>query len=163
VFVSGLLWFFASFRAFACVRDCAVLPALGGLLVLCVSVVVVVMAWTAIGIIGRPVETDGSSGWMVGLSVIFALGVVFAATRIPSYACPMGMHLSHFGFCFASSSDRFPPTDWRWLKEVIALMGAIVAFTLIRIRRWAYVNAPIAGAVWLFGSLDLLMRRIVHA
>jgi hypothetical protein len=163
VVVSGLLWLFFSFRAFSCVHDCAILPALGGLLVLCTSSVLVLMVWMAIQVPGRPVEAGGSSGWMFGLSVIFAFGVLFAATRIPSYACPAGTHLSAFGFCFASNSDRLPASDWRWLKDLAELAGAILAFTLIRARRWVFITAPLAGAVWLYGSLDLLMRRIVRA
>jgi hypothetical protein len=163
VIVGGLLWLFASYRVFSCVRDCAILPGLGGLLILCLLPIVALMVWTTVGISGRPIEGDGRSGWMLGLSVIFALGVIFAATRIPSYVCPPGMRLSHFDFCHAVSSDRIPPNDWRWLKEVADLVGAIVAFTLIRARRWVYLTAPIAAAVWLYGSLDLLMRRIVNA
>jgi hypothetical protein len=163
VIVSGLVWLFASYRVVSCVHECAIPPGLGGLLILCLAPVVALMVWTMVGISGRPLEPDGASGWMLGLSVIFALGVIFAATRIPSYVCPPGMRLSHFDFCYAASSDRIPPNDWRWLKEVADLAGAIVAVTLIRARRWVYVTAPIAGALWLYGSLDLLMRRIVHA
>jgi hypothetical protein len=156
------VWLFASYRAFACVHDCAILPGLGGLLVLFVSAIVAIVVRVAIGIAGRSVDTDGPSGWMFGLSVIFALGVLFAATRIPSYTCPAGMRLSAFHFCYAANSDRLPVSDWRWLKGVLDLAGALVAFTLIRAPRWPLVTAPIAGAVWLFGSLDLLVRRLVH-
>ncbi|MDP9330684.1 MAG: hypothetical protein M3P11_08625 [Actinomycetota bacterium] len=163
VIASGLLWLFASYRVFSCVHDCAIPPGLGGLLILCLLPIVVLMVWTTVGIAGRPVERDGRSGWMFGLSVIFALGVFFAATRIPSYVCPAGMRLSHFDFCYAASNDRIPPNDWRWLKEVVDLGGAILALTLVRARRWVFATASIAGAMWLFGSLDLLMRRIAHA
>jgi hypothetical protein len=49
------------------------------------------------------------------------------------------------------------------MKDVADIAGVVVALTLIRWRRLVFVTAPIAGAVWLVGSLELLVHRIVQA
>jgi hypothetical protein len=82
---------------------------------------------------------------------------------LPSVSCPPGQYLSVFRFCYIANSDRFPVIDKRWMKDVADVAGVVVALTLIRWRRLVFVTAPIAGAVWLVGSLDLLVRRIVQA
>src|SRR5437867_9807178 len=66
VVASGIVWLVFSYRAFACTIDCAIPAALGGLLVVFVGAVVALMVWLAIGIIQRPVEPNGRSGWLWG-------------------------------------------------------------------------------------------------
>ncbi len=153
VVASGIVWLVFSYRAFACTGDCAIPPPLGGLLVVVL----------AISILQQPVESSGSSGWLWGLSVIFGLGIALGAMTLPSFSCPPGQSLSVFRFCSIANSDRFPVIDKRWMKDVADVAGVVVALTLIRWRRLVFVTAPIAGAVWLVGSLDFLVRRIVQA
>jgi hypothetical protein len=163
VVASGIVWLVFSYRAFACTGDCAIPPPLGGLLVVVVGAIVALMVWLAISILQQPVESSGSSGWLWGLSVIFGLGIALGAMTLPSVSCPPGQHLSVFRFCYIASNDRFPVIDKRWMKDVADVAGVVVALTLIRWRRLVFVTAPIAGAVWLVGSLDFLARRIVQA
>ena len=117
----------------------------------------------AISILQQPVESSGGSGWLWGLSVIFGLGIALGAMTLPSISCPPGQYLSVFRFCYIASNDRFPVIDKRWMKDVADVAGVVVALTLIRWRRLVFVTAPIAGAVWLVGSVDFLVRRIVQA
>ena len=62
----------------------------------------------------------------------------------------------------ATAHSRFPVIDKRWMKDLADIAGVVVALTLIRWQRLVFVTAPIAGAVWLMGSLELLVRRIVQ-
>ena len=94
--------------------------------------------------------------------MIFGLGIALGAMTLPSLSCPPGQHLSAFRFCYIASNDRFPVIDKRWMKDLADIAGAVVALTLIRWQRLVFVTAPIAGAVWLMGSLELLVRRIVQ-
>src|SRR5436309_4253631 len=162
VVASGIVWLVFSYRAFACTGDCAIPPPLGGLLVVVVGAIVAVMVWLAISILQQPVESSGSSGWLWGLSVIFGLGIALGAMTLPSFSCPPGQSLSAFRLCYIASNDRFPVIDKRWMKDLADIAGVMVALTLIRWQRLVFVTAPIAGAVWLMGSLELLVRRIVQ-
>jgi len=162
VVASGIVWLVFSYRAFACTGDCAIPPPLGGLLVVLVGAIVALMVWLAISILQQPVESSGSSGGLWGLSVIFGLGIALGAMTLPSLSCPPGQHLSAFRFCYIASNDRFPVIDKRWMKDLADIAGVVVALTLIRWQRLVFVTAPIAGAVWLMGSLELLVRRIVQ-
>jgi hypothetical protein len=108
----------------------------------------------------RPVDEDGASSWRFGLSVLFVIGVVTAASRIGSLNCPPGSHLSTFGYCSGKHDARIVVNSWAWLKYLIDVAAVIVAVTLIGSRRWVRVAAPIAGAVFLFGTTSYLLKTI---
>jgi hypothetical protein len=158
--VTGVVWVGFSVRVFVCTGSCAVEPAVGGLLTLLISIGVVVMISFARSVAARPVDPEGSSAWLYGLSIIFALGVAAAVTRIPSVSCPPGSHLSFFGFCAGAHSARLAVHSREWIKALIDAAGIVVAFTLVRSKRWVHAGAPIAGAVWLAGTSDFLVRTM---
>src|SRR5439155_20249807 len=83
VVASGIVWLVFSYRAFACTGGCAIPPPVGGLLVVVVGAIVALMVWLAISILQQPVESSGSSGWLWGLSVIFAPLFVLDALPLP--------------------------------------------------------------------------------
>jgi hypothetical protein len=162
VIASAVAWLVVSFQVSQCTQHCSVEPGVGGLVALLVSVVLVAaigLAWT---ILVRPTDPEGGLGWVFGLSVIFAVGVLAAASGIPSLTCPHGTKLSFFGFCAGPHGARLDAARWAWLRRLIDVAGVLLAFTLIRSRRWVAVTASVAGVVWLAGTGALLVRTLAE-
>ncbi len=161
--LSALVWLVVAFHVSQCTRHCTVEPGAGGLVA--VLVVVVLVTAVALGwvVLGRPVDPDpgAGTGWVVGLSVIFSLGVIAGATAIPSLSCPAGTTLSFFGFCAGPEGTRSPAAAWAWLRHIVDVVGLVIGSTIIRSRRWVGVTAPIAAAVWLGGTGALLARTLL--
>jgi hypothetical protein len=164
VLATGVAWLAVTVKLALCTTGCAVEPGLAGLIAMPVAVAVIGAAALARNVLARPVEadSDAGSGWVYGLATIFALGVVAAASGIPSLTCPDGMQLSFFGFCAAPDGSRVDAASWTWLRRWIDVAGIVVGFTLFRTKRWVHVTAPIAGAVWLGGTGSLLIRTLVR-
>ena len=111
---------------------------------------VAALAW-GVGILvrirRRPVDPSGSSRYTWALGVLFALGGIFIAGRIPAFTCDRGHFDDVLAVCMhpPSISDA---TSWLLLKEaivVIALLGGV----LVAVRsRNVKVTAPVAVAVW---------------
>ena len=80
--VSGIVWIAFSVRALVHSDAHYVESSVGGLLTILLSILVAVLIGVARRVSDRPVEPDGSSGWLYGLSLIFLLGVAAAVTRI---------------------------------------------------------------------------------
>jgi hypothetical protein len=161
VIVSAGAWLVVTIRIALCTQGCAIEPGLGGFVLMPVAVVLVAAVALLRSILGRPTDPEaGSSWWWVGLGVIFAVGVVAAASGIPSLTCPAGMKLSFFGFCAGERGARLPAASWVWLRRLIDVAGIVVGFTLMRSRRWVRVTAPVAGLVFLAGTGALLARTL---
>ncbi len=78
------------------------------------------IAWT---VWRRPVDPEGSSLWIWGLSVLFILAALAVALLIPVATCPSGTSLDPvFRLCIRGS-ERAPATQWMWAKWAIALGG----------------------------------------
>lgn len=163
VIVSALAWLVVTIRIALCTKDCAIEPGLGGLVMLPVVVVLVGALALFRTILARPTDPEAGSAWRFGLGVIFAVGVVAAASWIPSLTCPAGTKLSFFGFCAGENGARLPAASWTWLRRLIDLAGVLVGFTLMRSRRWVRVTAPIAGVVFLVGTGLLLLRTLAKS
>jgi hypothetical protein len=158
VIASAVVWLVVYTRIALCMQGCTIEPGLGGLIGLLVAGALVAAIAMARAIVSRPTDPEASSAWMFGLSVIFAVGVVAAASAIPSLTCPAGTELSFFGFCAGENGARLPAASWAWLRRLIDVAGVVVGFTLMRSRRWVKFGSVVAGAVWLVGSGVLLMK-----
>lgn len=158
VILSASVWLAVWVRMALCVHGCTLEPGLAGLIALPVAVVLVAAVALARGILRRPSDPEAGSAWRFGLSVIFAAGVVGAASAIPSLTCPAGTTLSFFGSCAGDHGVRPPPASWVLLRRAIDVAGVVVGFTVVRSRRWVAVGAPVAGAVWLAGTGILLAK-----
>ena len=158
VIVSALAWLVVMIRLALCTKGCDIEPGLAGLVMIPVTLVLVAAVALAYRTLVRPTDPEAGTSWRFGLSVIFFLGVVAAASGIPSLTCPPGTTLSFFGFCAGPNGTRIDAGHWRWLRLSIDAVGFIVACTAIRTRRWVDVAAPIAGFVWLGGTGALLVR-----
>ena len=165
VLAAGLAWLAVSVRVLLCTRGCTVAAGAGGLVAILVAGVVIAAAALLRATLPRPLDPEAGSGWVYGLGVIFAVGVIAAASGIPDLVCPAGTKLSFFGFCAGPHSTRLAATSWTWLRRWIdvagiVLGGLMVGFAALRTRRWVVVTAPIAALVWLAGTTALLLRTV---
>lgn len=104
----------------------------------------------------RPVDPVGSSRYVWALGVLFALGCVFAAGRIPAFTCDRGRYDDVLGVCMhpPSISDA---TSWLPIKEAIVALGLVGGVLVSAWPRHVLVTAPVAVAVWAFGFGWLLL------
>lgn len=160
VMVSALAWLAVTIRIGLCTENCTIEPGLGGLVLLPVAVALVAAVAVFRAILDRPTDPEASSVWRFGLGVIFAVGVVAAASWIPSMTCPAGTKLSFFQFCAGENGARLPGTSWTLQRRLLDLAGVLVGCTVIRSRRWVKVTAPIAAVVFLGGTGALLLRTL---
>jgi hypothetical protein len=163
VTLSAAVWLAVAFQITQCTQDCPLDQGVAGLVAMVVAPVLVAAAALGWVVLGRPTDPDPGVGtrWVLGLSVIFTLGVIAAASGIPSLACPAGTKLSFFGFCAGPDGSRSPAAEYAWLRHIVDVVGVVIGFTVIRSRRWVHVTAPIAAAVWLAGTGALLARTLL--
>jgi len=164
VIASAVAWLAVTIRIALCTKGCAIEPGLGGLVLMPVAVALVAALALLRSILGRPADPEARSAWWwVGLGVIFSVGVVAAASGIPSLTCPDGAKLSFFGYCAGEHGARLPATRWVLQRRLIDVAGVVVGFTLMRSSRWVRVTAPVAGVVFLAGTGLLLVRTLVKS
>ena len=161
VLVAAVVWAVQSWRVSFCLRHCEVNPATGGVIALLTTGAAIIALLMLRSVSKRPVDADGDAGWMVGLSLIFVIGVFVAtATGIPRLTCPVGSHLAYSGYCSGRHDAHLDPRNWEWLKWSIYLGALVLGVTVIRRRRWVRVTAPVASLVWLAGTGFLLFRSL---
>ena len=95
----------------------------------------------------RPVDPSGSSRYTWALGVLFALGAIFIAGRIPAFTCDRGHFDDALAVCMhpPSISDA---TSWLLLKEAIVVIGLLGGVAAAVRSRNVRVTAPVAVAVW---------------
>jgi len=111
---------------------------------------VAALAW-AVGILvrirRRPVDPSGSSRYTWALGVLFALGGIFIAGRIPAFTCDRGHFDDALAVCMHPPSIS-EATSWLLLKEAIVVIG-LLGGVLVAVRsRNVRVTAPVTVAVW---------------
>ena len=113
------------------------------------------IAWT----VGRrPVDPEGSSLWIWGLSVLFILAALAVALLIPVATCPSGTNLDPvFRLCIRGS-ERIPATQWMWAKWAIAIGGIGLGIAIGKLRRIVVVSAIVTVLAWVF-ALTWLLRE----
>ena len=110
----------------------------------------------------RPVDPEGSSRFVWGLGLLFALGLGMVAVRIPAFACEQGRFDAVLQLCMHPPTTS-EPTSWLWLKRVVVVVGLLgggsIAVTPRRVRLWV----PLSVAAWVVGTgwvvLDALVIR----
>jgi peptide/nickel transport system permease protein len=98
----------------------------------------------------RPVDPEGSSRYVWALGVLFALGSILVAARIPAFTCDRGHFDDVLGVCMhpPSVSDA---TSWVLLKVAIVVIGLVGALLVAVRPRQVKLKAPAAVAVWAIG------------
>jgi len=110
----------------------------------------------------RPTQSDGSTSWTLSLVILFSGGIAVAATRLPSFTCNVGHLDPNFRVCIEAVSGRFSnPSNWIWLKALIAILGLMIGIALRQPKR-VYLAAPVAAMAWLFGFGWLLLDTVVR-
>jgi hypothetical protein len=108
----------------------------------------------------RPTQTDGPTSWTLSLVILFSAGVAVAATRLPSFTCKVGHLDANVRLCIEASGRFTDPSNWIWLKALIAILGLMIGIALRKPRR-VYLAAPLAAIAWLFGFGWLLLDTVV--
>ena len=95
----------------------------------------------------RPVEPSGSSRYVWALGVLFALGGIFIAGRIPAFTCDRGHFDDALAVCMHPPSilgcDELAAPQGG--DRLIGLLGGVVVAVRSRNGR---VTAPVTVAVW---------------
>jgi hypothetical protein len=157
--VSGVAFVVASWDELTCTpagAECDDIAGIGGavtFVALAVAIAgIAIMALTA----RRPVLESGSSAWTWGLAVIFSIGAILVAMRVPGHTCPDGVHLNPvFDICI-DGARRFDATSWVWPKRALALAGLVAGFTVVRTTRRIWISTPGAAIAWFAGTGWLL-------
>jgi hypothetical protein len=98
----------------------------------------------------RPVDPAGSSLYVSALGVLFALGWIFIAGRIPAFTCDRGHFDDVLGVCM------HPPTisgaqSWLLLKGTLVVIGLLGGLLVSVQPRNVKLTAPASVAAWGIG------------
>ena len=114
----------------------------------------------------RPVDADGSSRYVWALGVMFAIGLVLVAARIPAFTCERGRFDDALDLCMHPPSTSEP--DSQLLVKQAAVIagvggGIVIAARPRLVRLWVIL----AVAAWFLGVgwtlTDALVRPEVTA
>jgi uncharacterized membrane protein YgdD (TMEM256/DUF423 family) len=151
----------ASWDDLLCTHDCLFPPGLAALVWFIAAPIGLVGIAIARRVSMRPIQTDGSTSWTLSLVILFSGGIAVAATRLPSFTCKVGHLDPNVRLCIEASGHFSDPSDWIWLKGLIAILGLMIAMALRQPKR-VYLAAPLAATAWLFGFGWLLLDTVVH-
>lgn len=144
-----------------CVGLCRVNQGFAGIIVLAVVPATAGAIAAFRSVLRRPVSAEGDARWRFGLGVIFMLGVVAGASRIPDFTCPDGYRLG-IGLCAAPNGARIDATSWVWLKDALYVAAVVLAMLLARMRRLPRATAAIAAITWFGGTGVLLASTLLR-
>ena len=115
--------------------------------------------WRGVG--RRVVDPQGSSRYVWVLGLLFALGLVFIAARIPAFACDRGRFDDTLARCM------HPPTtsdavSWLWAKRAIVVVGLVGGTAIAALPRGVRLWVPVAVAAWIGGAGWLIVDTLVR-
>jgi hypothetical protein len=152
----------ASWDDLVCTHDCLFPPGLAALVWFIAVPIGLVGIAIARRVSLRPTQSEGSTSWTLSLVILFSGGIAVAATRLPSFTCNVGHLDPNVRVCIEAVSGRFSdPSNWIWLKALIAILGLMIGIALRRPKR-VYLAAPVAAMAWLFGFGWLLLDTVVR-
>jgi hypothetical protein len=157
----GTAYTIASARAAMCVGLCRVNQGFAGIIVMAVVPATAGAIAAFRSVLRRPVSAEGDARWRFGLGVIFMLGVVAGASRIPDFTCPAGYRLG-IGLCAAPNGARIDATSWVWLKDALYVAAVVLAMLLAWMRRLPRVTSAIAAITWFGGTGVLLASTLLR-
>ncbi len=114
-----------------------------------VSVGVGVAIWWRIR--RRPVDPSGSSRYAWALGVLFAFGLVLAASRIPAFTCKRGRFDDVLELCMHPPTTS-EPARWLFVKEAVVGLGLLGGMGIAIRPRWIRVTAPLGALAWFGGA-----------
>jgi len=162
--VVGVAYLLVAVPAMNCTRGCTFSQSYAALI--SAAALALATAGIAIGssIRRRPVQGNGDTDWTWALGVLFIVGMLLIAARIPQFVCPDGVTLdANVSICIDTVHPRrFPPSDWIWLKRAILGLGVLLGLTVVRSSRWVWIAAPVAAATWFLGAGWLLFDSFLR-
>ena len=156
---TGLAYLVTTADDALCTRSCSMSPSFSALVWMTAAGVTALAVAILRSVHMRPVEPDGETGWMWGLSALFVLGAWLIVGGFPTNACPAGAHLDpNFDLCIdVARARRFPATDRAVVKDLATFGALAIGLTAMRWRRGVAVVAPVAAVTWLAGTGWLLL------
>jgi hypothetical protein len=161
LFVTSAAFLIASSDDLVCTNSCRFPPGLAALVWFIAVPIGLVGIAIARRVSLRPTQSDGPTSWTLSFVILFSGGVAVAATRLPSFTCKVGHLDENFRLCIEASGRFSEPSNWIWLKGLIAILGLMIGIALRRPRR-VYLAAPLAAIAWLFGFGWLLLDTVVR-
>ena len=107
----------------------------------------------------RPVDPDGSSRYVWAIGVLFALGCILIAGRVPAYTCDRGRFDDFLAVCTHPPSIS-EATSWLLLKQAIVVIGLLGALLVSLRPRNVKLTAPVSVAAWGIGFGWLLAETM---
>ena len=109
----------------------------------------------------RPIDPEGSSRFVVGLGVVFALGLLLLAWRIPAWTCERGRLDPVLELCLHPPASS-EPSRWVPLKQVLAALAVVGGVAIATRPRWGWRMALLAVLAWAGGAGWLLVDSFVR-
>lgn len=133
-----------------------------GLLTILAAIAVVggVATWVRIG--RRPVDPEGSSRYVWGLGVVFAVGMILVAARIPGFTCERGRFDEALELCMHPPSTS-EPARWLFVKQAIVAVGLLGGVAIALTPRLVRLGVVLAGAAWLAGTGRVVFETLIRA
>jgi hypothetical protein len=115
--------------------------------------------WRRVG--RRIVDPQGSSRYVWILGLLFALGFVFIAARIPAFTCERGRFDDTLERCMhpPTTSDAM---SWLWAKRGIVVVGLLGGIAIAALPRGVRLWVPVAVAAWIGGAGWLIVDTLVR-
>ena len=123
------------------------------------AVAVGVLVWVRVR--RRPIDPYGSSRYVWALGVLFALGVVFVAGRIPAFTCARGRFDDLLELCMHPPSTS-EPARWLFVKGAILAAGFVAGAVIAARPRWVRITALTTVIAWLGGAGWLVVETLVR-
>ena len=145
---------------------CVERAASAGLLTILSAFAIVIGVGIWLRVRRRPVDPDGSSRYVWALGVVFAIGLVLVAARIPAFTCERGRFDDALELCMHPPSTS-EPTSRLLLKQAIVVAGLLGGVVIATRPRLVRLSVVLTVAAWLLGVgwtvIDTLVRPEVAA
>ena len=145
---------------------CVERAASAGLLTILSAFAIVIGVGIWLRVRRRPVDPDGSSRYVWALGVVFAIGLVLVAARIPAFTCERGRFDDALELCMHPPSTSEPKNSVL-LKQAIVVAGLLGGVVIATRPRLVRLSVVLTVAAWLLGVgwtvIDTLVRPEVAA
>jgi hypothetical protein len=127
---TGGAFLVASWDDLVCTHNCPFSPGLAALVWFIAVPIGLVGIAIARRVSLRPTQSDGPTNWTLSFVILFSAGVAVVATRLPSFTCTVGHLDANVRLCIEASGRFSEPSNWIWLKALIAILGLTIGIAL---------------------------------
>ena len=144
-------------RCSASSEGCTTSAAATALAVIGSVAAIVAGGWIWWRIARRPVHPEGSSRFVVGISVLFTLGLLLLAWRIPAFTCERGRFDEVLDLCMHPPTTS-EPVRWSLLRLACVTLGLAGGVAIALWPKWVRLTAPLAVIAWA-GGVGLFLSQ----